>query len=375
MKNFFSFVFLGAMIIVVSWSGCKQTVESRFQKKMDASMNTLVESRSDSTGIWPEAGWWNSANLFTAVIRYAELTNQKKRFVPLIEDVFSKTRKFPVYDDKGNFMFECENYINDYYDDEGWWALAWIEAYKLTAKKEYLEMAETIFRDMTTGWSDDICQGGIYWKKNPLVYKNSIANNLFALTAIRLYHQTQKKEYAEWFEKEVNWYLDSGLYNTDNQMIEDGIDNKTNQPNRGRYYTYNQGVAIAVLTEMYLYKNDTSYLEKAEALAQSAIKNMTTEQGILCERNKDIAAGNDGVQFKGIFMRHLSFLYRTTGKAMYEDFILKNADSIISHDYDSISRSFGCYWYGPFREVKMAANSSALECVMEAEFIVREQQK
>ena len=372
MKKIWSVMVMGVALFAASCSGNKQHEESPYQQKMNECMNSLIEVRNDSTGIWPDAGWWNSANVFTAVIRYADLTDQKEKFLPLIQDVFEKTRKFPVYDEKGKFMFECENYVNDYYDDEGWWALAWIEAYKLTGNAEYLKMAEKIFADMTTGWSDNVSGGGIFWKKNPLVYKNSIANNLFALTAIRLYQQTQNEEYAEWFKKEVKWYLNTGLYNTDNQMIEDGIDGKTNQPNRGGYYTYNQGVAIAVLSEMYVYSHDKKYLDMAEKSAQSTMKNMVTDQGILRERNTEIAAGNDGVQFKGIFMRHLAFLYKVTGNQSYKDFMLKNADCIIAHNYDDASKSFGCYWYGPFKEVKTAANSSALECIMEAEAMLRE---
>ena len=366
MKKMLSVVAMGMALFVSSCAGNKQQVQNPYQEKMDASMNSLLEVRNDSTGIWPDAGWWNSANLLTAVIRYADVNGQKEKFIPIIEDVFKKTRKFPVYNAEGKFMFECENYVNDFYDDEGWWALAWIDAYKLTQNSEYLKMAEKIFADMTTGWSDNVSGGGIFWKKNPLVYKNSIANNLFALTAIRLYQQTKNEKYAEWFEKEVNWYLKTGMYNTENNMIEDGLDQKTGEPNRGGFYSYNQGVAMAVLAEMYEYKQDKKYLELAENLAQSALKNMVTENGILRERNTEIAAGNDGVQFKGIFMRHLSFLYRVTGKQIYKDFMLKNADCIMANNYDEASKSFGCYWYGPFKEVKTAANSSALECVIEA---------
>ena len=363
---------IGMALLVASCTSNNEKVASPYQEKMDASMSSILTVRNDSTGIWPDAGWWNSANVFTAVIRYADLTGQKDKYLPIIQDIFTKTRKFPVYDEQGKFKFECVNYVNDYYDDEAWWALAWIEAYKLTQNKEYLLMSEKIFEDLTTAWSDDVHNGGIYWKKNPLTYKNSIANNLFALTAIRLYQLTQKEEYAEWFEKDVNWYLKTGMYNTENDMIEDGLDGKTGEPNRGGYYTYNQGVAIAVLTEMSKYKNDRKYLELAEKLAQSTIKNMVTEDGILREREPKIAAGNDGVQFKGIFIRHLSFLYRVTGNQLYKDFIIKNADCIINKNYDPTSKSFGCYWYGPFNEVKTAANSSALECVMEAEAMINE---
>lgn len=338
-----------------------------YEAKMNECMNTLLKSRDQIKGMWPDAGWWNSANLLTAVIRYADVSGQKEELVPVIQDIFKKTRKFPLYNDKGELSSYCENYINDYYDDEAWWALAWIEAYKLTKDTEYLKMAKTIFEDMKTGWSDDVHGGGIFWKKNPLEYKNSIANNLFALTAIRLFKTTHNEDYAKWFEKEVDWYLGTGMYNTELNIIEDGMDGKTNKPNTGGHYTYNQGVAIAVLTEMYLYKNDNKYLQLAETLANSCItKHMVTEDGILREMNTSVADSNDGVQFKGIFMRHLSFLYSVTNKAQYKDFMLKNAESILANDYDANSKSFGCYWYGPFKKVNTAANSSALECVIEA---------
>ncbi len=365
MKRFLSLLVVG-LTVIMSACGDRNVNSSPYQEKMDLCMNTLLESRDDSTGIWPHAGWWNSANLLTAVIRYADVNGQKERFEVLLQDVFRKTRTFPVYDKDGRFERICTNYVNDYYDDEGWWALAWIEAYKLTRNQEYLNMAETIFKDMTTGWSKDVLGGGIFWRKNPLAYKNSIANNLFALTAVRLFDQTRDEKYMKWFEDEVNWYLSTGMYNTESDLIEDGMKDD-GQPNRGAHYTYNQGVAIAVLTEMYLHKMDHKYLDMAEKIAKSCItRNLITEDGILREMNTKVAAGNDGVQFKGIFMRHLAFLYRVTKNPVYKDFIIKNADSILANNYDETSKSFGCYWYGPFKAVNMAANSSALECVIEA---------
>jgi hypothetical protein len=55
-------------------------------------------------------------------------------------------------------------FINGYYDDEGWWALTWIDAYDLTGDEDYLATAQAIFRDMTGAW-DDLWGGGIYWGK------------------------------------------------------------------------------------------------------------------------------------------------------------------------------------------------------------------
>ena len=130
------------------------------------------------------------------------------------------------------------------------------------------------------------------------------------------------------------WYMQTGMINTDIYQIEDGT-GKDCTPNRDAHYTYNQGVAIAVLTEMYLVTNDNSYLELAGKIADATITNrLVTDEGILREMKPAIEHSNDGVQFKGIFIRHLAFLYEVTKNPAYKDFIIKNAESILSKDYD-----------------------------------------
>lgn len=354
--------FLATLVVVLFMVSCGRP--SPFRDKLYETMQTSLSWRNDTTGIWETAGWWNSANVLTATIRYAAVTGDTD-VLPVIQDVYEKARRYRVGVDSTGTPRYCTNFINDYYDDEGWWALAWIEASKLTGEKKYLDMAEIIFDDMTTGWSEE-CGGGIFWKKNPLHYKNSIANNLFSLTAIRLYKATQNPSYLDWFKKNVAWYMQTGMINTDIYQIEDGT-GKDCTPNRDAHYTYNQGVAIAVLTEMYLVTNDNSYLELAGKIADATITTrLVTDEGILREMKPVIEHSNDGVQFKGIFIRHLAFLYEVTKNPAYKDFIIKNAESILSKDYDPASKSFGCYWYGPFHRVSSAANACALECVIEA---------
>ena len=108
-------------------------------------------------------------------------------------------------------------------------------------------------------------------------------------------------------------------------------------------------------------------MELAEKIADATITTqLVTDEGILREMKPEIDDSNDGVQFKGIFIRHLAFLYEVTKNPAYKDFILKNAESIITKDYDPTSKSFGCYWYGPFHKESSAANACALECVIEA---------
>lgn len=339
-----------------------QVSVSPFEMKRitDECVQTQIQWRDTQTGVWETAGWWNSANVLTALIQYTK-QNDRKDLWPLIDEVFEKSRHYQVGKDENGRPKYCDDYANDYYDDRGWWALAWVDAFVLTNEQKYLKMAETIFTGMTNGWSADF-GGGIYWKCNPHQYKNAIANNLFGLLAARLLKHTGNQEYKDWLMKEVNWMLNSGMLN-DQFMVEDGLQND-GKPNRNQYYTYNQGVLMAVLTEMYELTGEQHYLAKAEGIAKATLQNMTTPDGVLKEMRQSTEPSGDGVQFKGIFVRHLSYLNRVAPKAEYKEFFRKNAYSIVIHDYDPVSKSLGCFWYGPFHKVQSAANACALDCLV-----------
>src|SRR5579859_1504569 len=122
---------------------------------------------------WDTTGWWNAANCVEAIENAIEATNGREHI-----DVLSQTFTHNL----------TNNFLNEYFDDEGWWALARIRAFDITGDARYLEMAKTIFKDVTDGW-DDYCNGGVYWKKDRR-NKNAIPNELFLLTAIRLHQRT-----------------------------------------------------------------------------------------------------------------------------------------------------------------------------------------
>ena len=91
----------------------------------------------------------------------------------------------------GKEMTGFPGFLNKYYDDEGWWALAWIDAYDLTHEKRYLAMSQSIFDDMAGGW-DEACCGGIWWSKDRK-YKNEIANELFLSVAAHLANRVAER--------------------------------------------------------------------------------------------------------------------------------------------------------------------------------------
>jgi hypothetical protein len=132
---------------------------AEFIANSEAGLKTLQTWYDEETGRWKTTGWWNAANGLTMLVDYSKLSNTPD-FRPVIANTFDRNSQ--------------NNFLNEYYDDEGWWALGWAGAYELTQDKRYLEMSETIFADMAGGW-DDTCGGGIWWRKDKR-YKNAIAN-------------------------------------------------------------------------------------------------------------------------------------------------------------------------------------------------------
>ena len=308
-------------------------------------------------GYWENAAgnsnwWWQSANALTALIRFDKVTGSKEH-LPYIKTAFEKNQR-------GNFL-------NEFYDDEGWWALAWVEAYELTNNPRYLRMAEIIFADMTKGWSEDF-GGGIWWKKDHLT-KHAIENNLFILLGLRLHaHRPNAKvagkTYRQWAEATWAWYEQTGFIEADFRVADalkpDGSMHRV-------YFTYNQGVTLACAVEFYQLTQDEKFLRLAEKLADAALEKMTDEKTGVLREWLEPNSTQDLAQFKGIFMRHLYTLYTVTRKPAYGQFILKNA-AAIRKNKDPQTGRYGVSWFLPYKETAydFQAHSSALDCLAAA---------
>ena len=231
-------------------------------------------------GLWDTTGWWNAANCVEAV-ENAIVANNGQSYLDVISNTFN--------------LNAAGGFLNDYYDDEGWWALAWIRAYDLTGNIQYLSMAKTIFKDMTGGWNDH-CDGGLGWRKSR-PSKNAVQNELFLLVAIRLHQRTPGDggagSYFDWAIREWDWFKHSGLINSQN-LVYDGLNR--NCENNGRTtWTYYQGVFIGGLTDLYKTTGDSNYLAQATAIADATISTLIDKHGVLrepCESGD--CGGGDG---------------------------------------------------------------------------------
>ncbi len=298
-----------------------------------------------NAGLWQGTGWWNSANALNALIDYMTITKTRS-YVDVVVNTFNNCKS--------------NNFLNGYYDDEGWWALTWINAYDLTQDTRYLDMAKTIFQDITGGWGEP-CGGGVWWDKSH-TYKNAIANELFLTIAVRLYLRTTTQAYLDWATREWAWFQQSKMINPQH-LVNDGLtvlaasNTCTNNGKQG--WTYNQGVILGGLVDLSLAMHDGAYLAVAREIANAAIAALGNAQGILTEPG---SGGPDLPQFKGIFMRNLAYLYSFDGQPNHLTFIQKNAQSLLQYDR-TLSNQFGYAWAGPFDTADAARQTSALDAL------------
>ena len=329
------------------------------QQAADA-ITTLQTWYDPSTGLYKTTGWWNSANAMTVLVDYARVSKTTE-YNSVFENTFAAAPQ-TIEDNKTRTGF-----LNKYLDSEGWWALAWIDAYDLTNQKDYLSMSKSIFADMATEW-DDTCGGGIWWSKDKK-YKNAIANELFLSVAAHLANRTsgsEQRQYLKWGNREWKWFEASGMINP-RGLINDGltITGTASCINNGKTtWTYNQGVVLGGLSELSGAGHNSALRITAQKIATAAINQLVDANGLLhdsCEPK----CGADGVQFKGIFVRNLVLLDEKHTGAAYESFVHRNADTLWNNargpNFQLDER-----WSGPFDSANAASQTSALDALVGA---------
>ena len=165
----------------------------------------LCRTGYDPTGgLYLTTGWWNSANAITALANYSRVSGSHE-YLPVFANTLSAAQSGPQ---------GATGFLNKYYDDEGWWALAWIDIFDLTGDTHYLQTASEIFQDMQRGWDASTCGGSILWSKDKS-NKNAIENELFLVVAASLPNRESDEPARSmdlnWAPKEWEWFQKAAL--------------------------------------------------------------------------------------------------------------------------------------------------------------------
>ncbi|OKL55804.1 hypothetical protein UA08_08831 [Talaromyces atroroseus] len=285
-------------------------------------------------------------------------------------DIFPITYTYaPGYGDYTDFL-------DAYYDDEGWWGNAWLDVYDLTANETYLEAAITIYNDVVDGEGTPC--GGIWWDKAN-TYVAAISNGLYAELSAGLANRVSSDEASTYLasaEAEWDWFFSSGLIDSDN-IVYDGLGSDGCTPSTD-IFTYNQGVILGAAAELYKATGNDTYLTQAAALADASTADgspVTSSSGILTEScDTSQSCDTTSEMFKGAYIRGLRKLQLVDPETDWLNYITRNAQSLWNNDLDveSVDGNSECVvgsaWAGPFdaSQANAITQGSALDALNSA---------
>lgn len=390
---------------------------------MESAFSALYAWYNPHYGLFNTTGWWNNANAITAIGNVAKYDPNNVLLQDIVARIFvtaanmapkknpqpgvetgdghrtgynkkisANGRHSTMYPD-GWFAFDsggvspikalkdipladlhtahrttapnAHDWLDGYYDDDLWWALAWLNTYDVIGDPWYLSLAESIFNAVSKVWPTHCGNGGIYWAYDSS-YVNAISNELFLSTAAslanRATHKKERKRYLEWARLSLDWFLRSGMI-SESGLINDGLTDGCVNNNKTAW-SYNQGVILGGLVELHRASPNSTYLSLASKIAHSAIDHLSDSTGVIhdeCEPD----CGADGTQFKGIFVRNLQALHAVVPDDAYVETIQICADNIWWDDRDEWNR-LSVIWGGDTARFVVPANASTHSSAMEA---------
>ncbi|KAH8691183.1 glycoside hydrolase [Talaromyces proteolyticus] len=330
-------------------------------------IDAMLSFYNQTDGRWStEAPWWITGNALQATLDYMAKTGSRE-YIPQAVNTFTKqSAPLPWWPSGGG------DFRADSTDDTGWWSLASVRMFDLTGDQQYLTYAKEDEAYMYSFWSNDTCQGGIIWDIPSRSYKNAISNELYLKLAASLHNRIPGDTfYLSRAKQSWTWFKNSGMINGDN-LINDGLSEASNgicSNNGGQTWTYNQGVILGGLAELYKATRDRSLLETARRIADAVTTSaFLSPNGILTEPcEADDSCGSDAPAFKGIFVRNLDELQDVLPGNPYRKYLDVQTTSAYNLDRNSSTGNlYGLKWAGPFDEIEIARQTSAVSLLVAA---------
>ena len=202
--------------------------------------------------------------------------------------------------------------VRTYFDDNGWWAIAFVDAFRATGNRRYLADAAKAFRFIVReGW--DARSGGTWWDtahghktSEPLAAAAYAGAVLYAETRNRYYLRTVQRLLA-WAD-ERSWNRTRGLYgrsDTDGTVMD-----------------YVEGMMIGAHLQLCDTLRQASHCRKAQALAAAAARAFP-------------AAASWSPTADAIYLRFLLDLYRHDGNRRWYDLAAANARRALANARDA----------------------------------------
>ena len=190
---------------------------------------------------------------------------------------------------RGQRLRNLGRWVNDYYDDMAWLALALERAGRLTGVGRPTAL-ETLSEQFLNAWVPED-GGGIPWRKQDQFF-NAPANGPAGIFLARYEGRLRRaQQMADW--------IDEILIDPETHLVFDGI--KAGSLVRAQY-TYCQGVILGLETELTVRTEDAEHAERVHRLVASVAEHMAPD-GVIKG-----AGGGDGGLFNGILARYLALV-------------------------------------------------------------------
>ena len=335
---------------------------STARSRATAAVSAMMGFYDESTGRWDyDAPWWQSGNALQALLDYMVKT-RSTQYMPQVLNTIELQRKPLPWWPQGDGEFRADST-----DDTGWWALAMVRMYDLTHDRRYLDIAKTDEAYMRQYW-DGTCGGGIWWDLPGKTYKNAISNELYLKLTASLHNRIPgDRVYLAHALQEWTWFEHTGMING-GHLVNDGLQTQSGScdSNGGTTWTYNQGVILGGLTELYRATGQVRLLVTATQIAHAVITSPSLSPGgILTEPCEATGCGSDGPAFKGIFARNLAELDTAVPGRPYARYLRIQAASAYAHDRNGADQ-YGLHWAGPYDQTDIARQESAVSLLTAA---------
>lgn len=189
---------------------------------------------------------------------------------------------------RGHRLRNNLRWINDYYDDMAWLALALERAGRL-AGVERPKALEKLAEQFLNAWVPED-GGGIPWRKQDQFF-NAPANGPAAIFLARYDRLRRAQQMSDW--------IDETLIDPETHLVFDGI--KGGSMVRAQY-TYCQGVVLGLETELAARTDDPEHATRVRRLV-AAVRDHMADDGVIKG-----AGGGDGGLFNGILARYLALV-------------------------------------------------------------------
>jgi rhamnogalacturonyl hydrolase YesR len=299
-----------ATFLDVSQSGIRQTREVWANPKLG-----WYDAIPNGTTPQPLANLWFAFPLFeaTAAAAIADPSPENKRAVDAMARQAENFWDPTIENGAGGFSwyYGLRGTGNAYFDDTGWWGIAYIDAYRATGNTRWLWDAGRALRFIDRfGW-DARGGGGVWWNvaheyktAEPLAAGAMIAASLYRIQK-KKYFLTIAKKYIDWADAKT--LTKRGLYGrnaTDSTEMD-----------------YVQGMMIAAHVQLCIATKTQSYCKKAQQVAAASVDAFPIPASWSPET--DI-----------VYMRGLLDLYRQDGDPRWYAVVHANAKAALQNSRD-----------------------------------------